>query len=365
MVETNNAAVASETNGAAVTAEMNGTAAAMEREAELQRGIKGDGRRRRRRARSLPASTKLRRNGASISVAGRDELGRTTLLLCLFAQFFIKPLMSADATMREIKAVDSENQKNMLSDSWRLRQLQKHLSRDDHPYHKFSTGNMDTLHVRPEAKGVDTRSELLKFYDKHYSANIMHLVIYGKENLDKLQGLVEELFQEIRNTNKTILRLPGQPCTPDHLQVLVKVVPIRQYHELTVSWPITPTIHQYEEAPSRYLRHLIGHEGKGSLFHALKILGFATGLYAGEAGTMEYSFFNVSIDLTDAGHGLPRLHYLIIKKHRKLVSLQGLPTLLRNLDADDCFRRWISSLHKAHRITISSPASHELIWLSV
>lgn len=31
--------------------------------------------------------------------------------------------------------------------------------------------------------------------------------------------------------------------------------------------------------------------------------GFATRLYAGEAGTMEYSFFNVSIDLTDAGHG--------------------------------------------------------------
>lgn len=83
MVETNNAAVASETNGAAVAAEMNGTAAAMEREADLKRGIKGDGRRRRRRARSLPASTKLRRNGASISVAGRDELGRTVFSIGL------------------------------------------------------------------------------------------------------------------------------------------------------------------------------------------------------------------------------------------------------------------------------------------
>ena len=82
--ETNNAAVASETNGAAVAAEMNGTAAAMEREADLKRGIKGDGQRRRRRARSLPASTKLRRNGASISVAGRDELG---LLMRLSREF--------------------------------------------------------------------------------------------------------------------------------------------------------------------------------------------------------------------------------------------------------------------------------------
>ncbi|KAL0867024.1 hypothetical protein Bca101_046142 [Brassica carinata] len=188
-----------------------------------------------------------------------------------FAQFFIKPLMSADATMREINAVDS--------------------------------GNMDTLHIRPEAKGIDTRSELIKFYDKHYSASIMHLVVYSKDNLDKTQGLVEETFQEIRNTNKSIPTFPGQPCTPDHLQVLVKAVPIRQGHKLTVSWPIAPSIHHYEEAPCRYLGHLIGHEGEGSLFHALKSLGWATGLYASEADwSMEYSFFNVSVDLTDAGH---------------------------------------------------------------
>ncbi|CAL9246036.1 unnamed protein product [Arabidopsis halleri] len=122
-----------------------------------------------------------------------------------FAQFFIKPLLSADATMREIKAVDSENKKNLLIDSRRMRQLQKHLSREDHPYHKFSTGNMDTLHVQPEAKGIDIRSELIKFYDDHYSANIMHLVVYGKENLDKTQGLVEELFQEIETPTRVFL----------------------------------------------------------------------------------------------------------------------------------------------------------------
>ncbi|KAL1225571.1 Insulin-degrading enzyme-like 2 [Cardamine amara subsp. amara] len=220
-----------------------------------------------------------------------------------FAQFFIKPLMSADATMREIKAVDSEHQKNLLSDPWRMRQLEKHLSREDHPYHKFGTGNLDTLHVQPEAKGIDIRSELLKFYDQYYSANVMHLVVYGKENLDKTQGLVEELFQEIPNTNKGVPRFPGQPCTPDHLQVLVKAVPIRKGHKLSVSWPVTPSIHHYEEAPCRYIGRLIGHKGEGSLYHALKIKGWATSLYAGEAGSkMEYSFFNVSIDLTDAGH---------------------------------------------------------------
>ncbi|RWW24195.1 hypothetical protein GW17_00011531 [Ensete ventricosum] len=65
-----------------------------------------------------------------------------------FAQFFISPLMSPDATLREIKAVDSENQKNLLSDGWRMSQLQKHLSSKNHPYHKFSTGeHFDVRHV--------------------------------------------------------------------------------------------------------------------------------------------------------------------------------------------------------------------------
>ncbi|KAL8494278.1 hypothetical protein ACS0TY_025176 [Phlomoides rotata] len=96
-------------------------------------------------------------------------------IMLLYSQFFIKPLMSADATTREIKAVDSENQKNLLSDLWRMNQLQKHLSVKNHPYHKFSTGNWETLEIRPKERGVDTRQELLMFYKDYYSANLMHL----------------------------------------------------------------------------------------------------------------------------------------------------------------------------------------------
>lgn len=220
-----------------------------------------------------------------------------------FAQFFIKPLMSADATTREIKAVDSENQKNLLSDAWRMNQLQKHLSMEGHPYHKFSTGNWDTLEVRPKAKGLDTRNELIKFYEENYSANLMHLVIYAKEKLDKIQNMVEDKFQDIRNTDRSCFHCPGQPCTSEHLQILVRTVPIKQGHKLRIVWPVTPEIRHYKEGPCRYLGHLIGHEGEGSLFYVLKTLGWATGLSAGEAEwTLEFSFFKVVIDLTDAGH---------------------------------------------------------------
>lgn len=220
-----------------------------------------------------------------------------------FAQFFIKPLMSADATVREIKAVDSENQKNLLSDGWRINQLQKHLSEEGHPYHKFSTGNWDTLEVQPKEKGLDTRLELIKLYEENYSANLMNLVIYAKESLDKIQSLVEEKFQEIRNNDRSCFSFPGQPCSSEHLQILVRTVPIKQGHKLRIVWPITPGILHYKEGPCRYLGHLIGHEGEGSLFYVLKTLGWATDLSAGEGdGTTEFSFFTTVINLTDAGH---------------------------------------------------------------
>ncbi len=45
-----------------------------------------------------------------------------------FAQFFIKPLFTKDATDRELNAIESENSKNLQNDMWRSFQLEKSLS---------------------------------------------------------------------------------------------------------------------------------------------------------------------------------------------------------------------------------------------
>lgn len=46
-----------------------------------------------------------------------------------FAQFFIAPLLSEKSAEKEINAVDSEHQKNILNDAWRKYQLTKHVSK--------------------------------------------------------------------------------------------------------------------------------------------------------------------------------------------------------------------------------------------
>uniref|UniRef100_A0A0E0QA39 Insulin degrading enzyme n=1 Tax=Oryza rufipogon TaxID=4529 RepID=A0A0E0QA39_ORYRU len=220
-----------------------------------------------------------------------------------FAQFFINPLMSPDAILREVNAVDSENQKNLLTDILRMSQLQKHICLESHPYHKFSTGNRNTLLVNPNKEGLDILEELITFYSSHYSANLMQLVVYGKESLDNLQTLVENKFSDVRNTGRKRFSFYGHPCSSEHLQVLVKAVPIKQGHTLRILWPITPNIQHYKEGPCKYVSHLVGHEGKGSLFYVLKKLGWAMSLRAGEGDwSSVFSFFSVVIRLTDVGH---------------------------------------------------------------
>jgi insulysin len=76
-----------------------------------------------------------------------------------------------------------------------FQQLEHSLSDPSHDYHKFGTGNKQTLDEIPKSKGVSVRDELLKFHDKWYSSNIMALVVLGDQSLDELEDLVTRLFR--------------------------------------------------------------------------------------------------------------------------------------------------------------------------
>lgn len=136
-----------------------------------------------------------------------------------FAQFFISPLFLAETLDRELRAVDSENKKNLQSDTWRLHQLLKSLSNPKHPYCHFSTGNLETLKEGPAKRGINVRDEFLKFHGKYYSSNLMKLVVLGREDLDTLEKWVVELFEGVKNKDLPDPRFEGQPFTDKELLV--------------------------------------------------------------------------------------------------------------------------------------------------
>lgn len=117
--------------------------------------------------------------------------------------------------------MNSENTKNLQNDMWRLYQLSKSTSKPDHAYHKFGTGNLETLKETPEAEGVNVRDELLKFHKTYYSANVMRLCVVGRNSLDDLEAWVKSKFVDIRNTNREPPKFPAEPIGPEQLGIKV------------------------------------------------------------------------------------------------------------------------------------------------
>lgn len=222
--------------------------------------------------------------------------------LDMFSQFFISPLFTPDATSRELNAVDSENSKNLQSDNFRMFQLLKHISNKDFPFHKFGTGNLKTLDTIPKERGINVRETLLDFHNRYYSANIMKLVILGKEPIETLKTWAQQKFSQVKNKNISVPHFSSKPFLREHVGKYLRVVPIKDNREIQIYWPIPPQEKLYKKLPTRYYSHLLGHEGPGSLFAYLKARGWAESLSSGEAFSgNEYSTFLVSIMLTEQG----------------------------------------------------------------
>ena len=248
-----------------------------------------------------------------------------------FAQFFLCPLFTDSATEREMKAVDSENSKNLQSDAWRLQQLHKWAADPKHPWSRFNTGSLETLsdkpasHVKLElspraavagsSSGVSAalsarftpalivRRALIDFHAKHYSANLMSLAVLGRQSLEELEQLVVPLFAAVPNLDAPLPSWPHPPYPDERLRRHFKVVPVKDFSSLTVCWPLPSIRQQYLSKPYRYISHILGHEGEGSLLSLLKDKGWADQLVAGETRShSDFATFEVTMELTEAAN---------------------------------------------------------------
>ena len=238
-------------------------------------------------------------NDADVSDANPSPLRGA---LDRFAQFFIEPLFLPSTLDRELRAVDSENKKNLQNDTWRLHQLEKSLSNSKHPYCHFSTGNFEVLKTAPEAGGINVREKFMEFHEKHYSANQMKLVVLGRESLDVLQKWVVEFFSDV--VNKSLPQKVWKdevPFRESELGMQCFAKPVMDSRELNMFFPFIDEEFHFESQPGRFVSHLIGHEGPGSIMSYIKSKGWANGLSAGAYSVCpgSPSIFDVQIRLTE------------------------------------------------------------------
>lgn len=163
-----------------------------------------------------------------------------------FSQMFIAPLFNEDSIVREISAVNSEHEKNLASDAWRFRMVNKTIASAHHPYSKFSTGSVATLLTDPKRIGIDIRKELMAFHKQWYqSGNLMNLSIIGKNSLDELESMARNYFLDgIVNKNVEIPSWTDQVFMDYHMMTKTYIIPIRDSRSMTLSFQ-TPDLNSY------------------------------------------------------------------------------------------------------------------------
>ncbi|KAI0362448.1 insulin-degrading enzyme [Trametes cingulata] len=305
--------------------------------------------------------------------------------LSRFAAFFHSPLFAPSCTVRELNAVDSEHKKNHQSDMWRIFQVNKHLSKDGHPWRKFGSGNKESLSQVGrdlKAKGLlqngsgngsangngavksadgslaptpsdsragspapsvssanselegdggvvgrETRRRLVEWWSREYCASRMRLCVVGKESLDELAEMVASLFSPIPNRGREPLHMINDhPFGPNEMGTLVSVQTIMSFHALEISFPLPylPPLWRYK--PASFLAHFLGHEGPGSLYSYLKQKGWVTGLSAGPQNLARgFAMFKVTLYMTPQGFEQYETLILSVFKYISMLRSSNFP----------------------------------------
>ena len=212
-----------------------------------------------------------------------------------FADRFVNPLFPEKYVNKEINAVHSEHQKNIMNDYWRIFRISTFLARDNHPAKKFQTGNLETL-------GDVSREEVISFFEDYYSSNQMALSILSTQSLDIMEKWVREHFSMLPNRNLKKSIYPSDVYEKKETFRLVSIDPVKDIRELNLTFPLQGIRSLYKSKPGRLIGYILGNEGKGSLLSYLKGKNWATTLSAGASSeTDSYGDATVNIGLTETG----------------------------------------------------------------
>lgn len=213
-----------------------------------------------------------------------------------FSSFFKEPLFLPSGVARELHAIDQEYAKNLENDSIRTSYVSKELGIPDHPFHNFHIGNSQTL--------SQTSQEALKeWYRKHYSANLMHLIVYSPLPIDDLTRLVVEDFQGVPNSNAISFSLDKTMLSNTYRENMIYIEPVQDIRSLVILWELPVRfVEMKEEQPDLLVCSVLGHEGEESLLAQLKREQLAESLECGvEKLSSQHWILQIEIGLTNEG----------------------------------------------------------------
>ncbi len=221
-------------------------------------------------------------------------------MLDRFSQFFIAPSFNPEYVERERNAVHSEYLGKIKTENRRFYAALQQAFNPKSPYAKFSVGNLQTLADR---KNAPVRDDLIKFYQQHYSANLMRLVVLANEPLPVLKQWVTDKFSAIPNRHAKKKVFDQPLLTAQQMAQRIHIKSLQEKRELSLLFTLPEVQSYYRSKPSAYFQSLLGHEGKGSILALLKEKGWADELSVsvGFSDNAQESSLYLSINLTQKG----------------------------------------------------------------
>lgn len=216
-----------------------------------------------------------------------------------FAEFFKAPKLDPEYVERERHAVNSEYSLKIKDEGRRNREVLRATSNPEHPFHKFSVGNLDTLEDTEDNPLWD---DVKAHYEAEYSASRMAVGVIGREDLATLEQWVRDRFSEVPTNGKGATPATVPILRDEDRGVIVRIVPLVDRRTLQLQFPAPPRTEHFREHPVGAITSVLGHEGEGSLFAMLKSKGWIESLNAGGGGAEDHTMIQVSIGLTPDGY---------------------------------------------------------------
>lgn len=226
-----------------------------------------------------------------------DRLGEA---LDRFSDFFKSPIFDPDYSEKEVNAVDSEWSMRRAADGFILFKLNNVTLNPEHPIARFRIGNNESL---GDKEGSILYDEMLAFYERYYSANLMTATIIGNYSVEELKEKAHTYFADIPNHDaaEPTIDVPVVTDAERNLQIFYQ--PQMEMRILQIDFTIDNNIDQFAYKPNELVAYLINSEMPGTPGAFLREQEWADslGAYAQPNAYGNGGRFVVQAELTDSG----------------------------------------------------------------
>ncbi|KAJ9086061.1 metalloprotease [Entomophthora muscae] len=198
--------------------------------------------------------------------------------LDMFSHMFIDPLFSEEAVKSEVKSVDSENQALSQDDNERLQAVIKSLITKDHPLSHFEAGNITTLYEKPKQNRLVPHKKVKQFFEEYYSADLMSLVVLGRQPLEELKQFAIPKFSRV--INKKSPERPSVPLSFNRKLGLEVSLETKGQELISMVFFLPSLQRSFKEIPKAFILYFFRNTGKGTLADYLMRKAWMTSFYA-------------------------------------------------------------------------------------